>query len=96
MSTSHGSQIRQTRVHVRMTQQELADRMTEHGYPLDNAAISRIENGHREVSLGMAIALHQIIGFTWGSVELGDPDMFEMGRRDGIEAAMYAVKELLG
>lgn len=93
MSTSHGQQIKAARKRAGLSQQELADRLVARGHAGDKSAISRIEAGRRAVSLGMAIDLNALIGFTWNQPVSGT-DMFQEGYRQGVDAARQAVVSL--
>ena len=56
-----GSRLRETRKARRISQTALAQRMTDVGRPLDKAAVLRIENGERRLSLDEAIAFASVL-----------------------------------
>jgi transcriptional regulator with XRE-family HTH domain len=53
---------REVRDRRRWSQQDLADRLSELGAPLDRAGIARLENGNRGISLDDAITLTVALG----------------------------------
>lgn len=55
------SRLRETRDARRLSQAELAQRMTERGRPMSKQALLALENGRRSVSLDEALALAAIL-----------------------------------
>jgi transcriptional regulator with XRE-family HTH domain len=57
-------QVRETRERLKMSQGELARRMSARGFPYYQQTVRRIEDGRRKVSVGEAKALAEILGTT--------------------------------
>jgi transcriptional regulator with XRE-family HTH domain len=55
------TRLRETRIARGVSQADLARRMSEQGRPLNKAAVLRIENGERRISLDEALALAAIL-----------------------------------
>lgn len=63
VSATFGERAKEARLAAGLTQQQLADRLSEAGVSLDTSAITRIEAGQREPRLSEAVAIAQVLGF---------------------------------
>lgn len=63
VSSTFGERAKEARLQAGLTQQQLADRLSEVNVSLDTSAITRIEAGQREPRLSEALAIARILEF---------------------------------
>jgi transcriptional regulator with XRE-family HTH domain len=81
--------LRELRETARLTQRQLADRMTGAGYQMHQTTIAKIEAGQRPVIVGEAVALARIIGVDLAALvtEPAAPDSRELANAKAALAA---------
>ena len=63
-----GAGVRAARVGAGLTQEQLARKMRERGHRWDRHQVSRVEQGHRELSTSALVALARALDVTVGAL----------------------------
>jgi transcriptional regulator with XRE-family HTH domain len=78
-----------------MTQEDLAARMSERGFPFHQATIYKIEGGTRKVSIAEATALASIVGLPLQLLTIEEPSRLGVDRLQMVSEARQLVEAML-
>jgi transcriptional regulator with XRE-family HTH domain len=86
-----GERVRMQRGQLGWTQAQLADALTEHGWPVDPTAVVRIEKGERAVQVEQLLVLAAALGTTPSDLLTPDhPGTLTVGTREVTEGRVEA------
>lgn len=96
ISAVFGARVKQARKRLDMSQAALAAAVTDLGQPLDNLAISRIENGVRKVSLGEFVVISTMLRLrVHEALTPTDPDVERVSIGDSEDSQTASVEDLV-
>lgn len=85
MDAAFAEALREARIGARLSQDDVAEQMTERGYEFHQTTIGKIERGNRRVTVGEAVELADIVGFPLALLVEKNPASL-IARRAEIEA----------